>query len=227
MQEPIEDGLVRHDLRATELDDVAEQLGTGDRLHDASRRVLAQDGLHLRLAASRDDGERSNDGPLEIVEDSAFFGEHERETEDRAGDTRPGQLLLAHPARGVVLVVGVELGADRADENHRAHAGGLGRPAKDPRPIHVDREVGLRPVAPDGDEADDVLGALGRLSHGRGVERVAHDHLGASNFERGRGHRITHEHAKLVPAVEDLVRHAAADEACRAEQKDSCHGSES
>jgi hypothetical protein len=63
-----------------------------------------------------------------------------------------------------------------------------------------------------------VLRALGRLGHGRGVERVSDDELGASSFESRRLHRIAYEHPELVPGVEQLVRYSTAEEAGRAQQ---------
>src|SRR5207253_2003706 len=81
------------------LDDLAKQLGLGDRLDDAPRRVLAQDRLDLRLAAARDDRKRSKQRLLEVFDDAAVLADDQREAEDRAGHSCLGQLLLAHPAR--------------------------------------------------------------------------------------------------------------------------------
>jgi hypothetical protein len=68
---------------------------------------------------------------------------------------------------------------------------------------------------------------LGRLGHGRGVERVSDDELGASSFESRRLHRIANEHPELVTGVEQLVRYSTAEEAGRAQQQNPGHGRQS
>src|ERR1700687_4478284 len=73
LDEPVEHRLVGHDLWTAELDDLAKELWTADRLHHASRGVLAQDRLQLRLAVPRDDQERSEvRGALEVGKHSAL-----------------------------------------------------------------------------------------------------------------------------------------------------------
>src|SRR6185436_9226892 len=94
LEEPVKDGLVAHDLGSAELDDVAEQFGFRHGFDDAARRILAEDRLHLRLAAARNQSEWTDERALEVVEDAAFFGDDEREAEDRARDAGLGQLLL-------------------------------------------------------------------------------------------------------------------------------------
>src|SRR5438477_3171857 len=170
LNEPVEQLLVRQNLRAAQLDDLSQQLGLADRLDNTARRILAKNRLQLGLAVARDDEERAEvGGALEIVEDSAILGDNEREAEDGAGYAGLGQFLLAHPARREVLEFGVEAGADRTREDYPSSPRGLGRLGHAPRAVDVDLEERLRPASPDRDQADDVLGALRSLCHCRGV----------------------------------------------------------
>ena len=68
-----------------------------------------------------------------------------------------------------------------------------------------------------------MLHALRRLGDRGRVERVADHDLGATHLEGGRLHGVADQHPELMPAVEDLVSHAATDEPGRAEEEDSCH----
>ena len=121
----------------------------------------------------------------------------------------------------------VQLGADSAHENNRANAGSHCCLAQDARTVHVHREVGLGPVPPHRDEADDVLDALRRLRNRLRVERIPHDHLSPANLEGGRLQGVPYKDAQLVPGVQDLVSHGAADKAGGAEEQNPSHGSES
>ena len=69
-----------------------------------------------------------------------------------------------------------------------------------------------------------MLDPLSRLGDRRRIERVADDDLGAADLERRRLHRVADQDAQLVADIEDLVRHAAANEAGRAQEQDPRHG---
>jgi hypothetical protein len=122
--------------------------------------------------------------------------------------------------------VGVQPGSDRADENHGAHARGLGGLAQDSWTVHVHLEKRLRPVAPYRDQADHVLDSLCGLRDGSRVQRVTHHDLGAADLESGGLHRVADQHPQLVPGVDQLMGDAAPEEAGRTEQQDPRHGCE-
>ena len=224
LKEPVVHRLERHDLRTAELDDLPEQVGLADRLHHATSGVFAKDRLKLRLAVAGDDDHRPELGcALEDIERAAFLREHEGEAKDRAGHSGFGELLLPHPSRGEVLQLGVESGADGADEDDGPRSGRLRSLGHDPRAVDVHLEHRLRLVPSHRDQAHDVLGALSSLGDCSGVQRITHQHLGATHFEGRRLHGIAHQHPQLMTRVEHLVGDRAPEKSGRTEQQDPGH----
>jgi hypothetical protein len=118
----------------------------------------------------------------------------------------------------------IEPCADGADEDDRPDPRGLGRLTQDSRPVDVDREVRLRAVTPDRDEADDVLRTLGGLEHRLRVQRVADGDLRTTGFVRRGLHRVADQDAQLVAGVDEFVGDGAAHEPSRSEKEYPSHG---